>query len=158
MNIPEIAIVKITEEHMEGCFGLIQELALYEKAPEEVAIDLEQFRADRKANAFDAWVALKDKKVVGMALYYPIYSTWKGQSIHLEDLVVNPEERRNGIGSLLFDKMVDTARELGAGRLQWQVLDWNEPAISFYKKYPCQFDGEWINVKISKQDLHKKPQ
>lgn len=158
MNNPEIVIEKLADTHIEGCYQLIKELAIYEKAPEEVALTMKQFRLDAKAQKFEAWVACKGTLVVGMALYYHIYSTWKGSSIHLEDLIVSPEERRLGIGTLLFEKTIETAREYNAGRMQWQVLDWNEPAISFYKKYPAQFDGEWINVKISKEDLRNKPQ
>jgi len=158
LNNPEIVIEKLADMHIEGCYELIKELALYEKAPEEVALTLAQFREDAKTQKFEAWVACKGNLVVGMALYYHIYSTWKGASIHLEDLIVQPNFRRLGIGRLLFEKTMDTARSCGAGRMQWQVLDWNEPAIAFYKKYPAQFDGEWINVKISKEDLRNKPQ
>jgi GNAT superfamily N-acetyltransferase len=150
----KITISKVAKEYLAGCLALIQELAEYEKAPHEVEVDLEQLKSDFDKNAFHAFVALNNlNQVLGMALYYPIYSTWKGQSIHLEDLVVKTSERRKGVGRMLFDKVVEEAKNLKAGRLQWQVLDWNQPAIEFYKKYPAEFDGEWFNVKISNKQL-----
>ncbi|MGB0432259.1 MAG: GNAT family N-acetyltransferase, partial [Bacteroidia bacterium] len=119
----------------------------------EVEVTISTLKQDFLNKAFDAFVAIKNNEVVGMALYYPVYSTWKGKSIHLEDLVVKQSERRKGIGKMLFDVLVNEAKKLKAGRLQWQVLDWNKSAIAFYKNYPAQFDGEWINVKITNQEL-----
>ena len=132
---------------------MILELAEYEKAPNEVILSLDQFKDDLDQKRFDAFVCLVDDKLVGMALYYPIYSTWKGHSIHLEDLIVAQDHRRLGLGTLLFNAVVEEAKTQRVGRLQWQVLDWNQSAIDFYKKYPAEFDGEWYNVKISNKDL-----
>jgi ribosomal protein S18 acetylase RimI-like enzyme len=86
--------------------------------------------------------------VVGFALYYIRYSTWKGQRMYLEDLLVTEEWRRNGIGTMLVDKLILVAKEKGFSGMLWQVLDWNEPAINFYKKYNAKFDPEWVNVSI----------
>jgi GNAT superfamily N-acetyltransferase len=93
-------------------------------------------------------VAEKEDVVVGFALFYTSYSTWKGNCLYLEDLLVTQSERRSGIGKLLFDQVLATAKERGAKRFEWQVLDWNEPAINFYKKYNADLDPEWINGKL----------
>jgi len=155
LNKSNIIIKSVEQEHLNSCYQLILELAEYERAPEAVILSLEQFKLDFKDKKFGAWVALLDDVVVGMSLYYHIYSTWKGDSLHLEDLIVTPKHRGKGIGKMLLDKTVETAKNMEAGRMQWQVLDWNEPAINFYKNYPAEFDGEWINVKISGEDLQK---
>ncbi len=152
----EIEVRKVEFSHLEGCMKLIHELAEYEKAPHEVELNLAQMQYDFKQKSFEAFVALKNHEVVGMALYYPIYSTWKGRSIHLEDLVVKQSERRKGVGRLLFENVMIEAKAQNAGRLQWQVLDWNTPAIEFYKAYPAEFDGKWINVKISNKALQNQ--
>lgn len=150
----KITISRIKTDHLAGCLALIHELAEYEKAPQEVEVDLEKLKSDFEENAFKAFVALDESaNVVGMALYYPIYSTWKGKSIHLEDLIVKTNQRRKGIGKLLFNRLVEEAKNQNVGRLQWQVLDWNKAAIEFYKGYPAVFDGEWLNVKISNKQL-----
>ncbi|MFY0672924.1 MAG: GNAT family N-acetyltransferase [Bacteroidia bacterium] len=153
----KITISRATKRDLSGCLALINELAEYENAPHEVDLDLQQFEYDFDNKTFSAFVALdQNNNVLGMALYYQIYSTWKGTSIHLEDLVVKASERRKGIGKMLFDKVLKEAQNIKAGRLQWQVLDWNKPAIEFYKTYPAEFDREWINVKISKNQLQEK--
>lgn len=150
-----ILIRKMELSDANGCFLLIKELAEFEKAPKEVQLSVEQFTKDFNEGKFDAFVAVNNTSVLGMALYYPIYSTWKGNSMHLEDLVVKETERRKGLGKQLFEAIVTEAKRQNAGRLQWQVLDWNLPAINFYKNYPALFDGEWFNVKISNNDLQE---
>lgn len=125
---------------------LIQALALYEKAPDEVvntAEDLGVHLFDEKI--CDALVVEEDGKIVGFALYYTNYSTWKGKCLYLEDFFILPEYRRSGIGSQLFDKVVEIAKERGVKRMDWQVLEWNEPAINFYQKKKAVLDPEWIN-------------
>jgi ribosomal protein S18 acetylase RimI-like enzyme len=87
-------------------------------------------------------------RVIGMALYYIRYSTWKGSRVYLEDLIVSESFRGKGVGKLLLDALVDRARQEGYSGMMWQVLDWNEPAINFYKKYNARFDDEWVNVHI----------
>jgi len=155
LNKGDIKLVKAQPNFLKGCLHLIQELAEYEKAPNEVVLTLEVFEQDFLAQKFDAWLAIAENTVVGMALFYPIYSTWKGASLHLEDLIVQKNYRQNGIGHLLFEKVIETAKQLEVGRLQWQVLDWNNPAISFYNKYPVSYESVWLTVKISKETLAK---
>lgn len=130
---------------------LIRELALYEKAPEQVTVSMEEF-VDAGFGAQPVWkafVAEQEDTIIGMALFYVRYSTWKGRRIYLEDLIVNEPFRGQGVGKLLLDRTLDYARENGYSGVLWQVLDWNEPAIQFYKKYNAIFDGEWINVTIN---------
>lgn len=155
MTTSNIKIQKLAQEHLPACYTLIEELAIYEKAPNEVTLTLKQFQQDFVDKRYDAWVAIKNDDLVGMALYFYAYSTWKGKTMHLEDLIVKQSERRQGIGHLLVDQLIGTAQTEGVHRLTWQVLDWNESAIEFYKKYPATFDGEWINVKLTKEALDK---
>lgn len=129
---------------------LIRELAVYEKAPEQVTVSPEHFRESGFGSApvWWAWVAETGGTVVGMALYYVRYSTWKGQRMYLEDIIVTDAYRGKGIGSLLFDKLVAVAQEKGFSGMMWQALDWNEPALNFYRKYNARFDPEWVNCSL----------
>jgi GNAT superfamily N-acetyltransferase len=130
---------------------LIQELAVYEKAPEEVTVTLAHFEESGFGQnpVWWAFVAEVSGVVVGMALYYIRYSTWKGQRMYLEDILVTEEMRGKKIGSLLFDQLIQEAKEKKLKGMNWQVLDWNEPAINFYKKYNASFDPEWVNCSIN---------
>lgn len=130
---------------------LVHELALYERAPQEVTISLEHFRESGfgKSPVWWGFVAEVDERVVGFALYYIRFSTWKGQAMYLEDILVTEEMRGKKIGGMLFDRLVVEAKEKGLKRMCWQVLEWNEPAINFYKKYNASFDGEWVNCAIN---------
>lgn len=128
---------------------LIRGLAAYEKAPEQVvntAEDLAVHLFDEKI--CDAIVAETNDLIVGFALFYTNYSTWKGKCLYLEDFYVLPEYRKSGIGSELFDEVVKIAKERGVKRMDWQVLEWNEPAISFYRKKQAVLDSEWINGRL----------
>lgn len=130
---------------------LVNELALFEKAPEQVTVDFDHF-VESGFGLNPVWWALVaevDEKVVGFALWYVRYSTWKGQRMYLEDLLVTENMRGKGIGGLLLDALVAEAKEKNYSGMMWQVLDWNEPAINFYKKYNAQMDGEWINVSLN---------
>jgi GNAT superfamily N-acetyltransferase len=129
---------------------LVQELATYERAPGEVTVTLDHFAESGfgKHPVWWAFVAEVDERIVGFALYYIRYSTWKGQAMYLEDILITNEMRGKGIGKLLFDRLIEEAREKKFNRIIWQVLDWNEPAINFYKKYNADFDGSWVNCSI----------
>src|ERR1044071_5682715 len=129
---------------------LVQELATYEKAPNEVTVTLDHFVESGfgKNPVWWTFVAESDGVIQGFALYYIRYSTWKGQAMYLEDILVTNEMRGKGIGKLLFDRLIDEAREKKFNRIIWQVLDWNEPAINFYKKYNAEIDNGWLNCSI----------
>ncbi len=129
---------------------LIKELALYERAPQEVTVSLEHF-AESGFGPNPVWwafVAEAEGKIEGFALYYIRYSTWKGQVMYLEDIIVTEQSRGKGIGKLLFDRLIQEGKEKGFKRMVWQVLEWNEPAINFYRKYNATFDPEWWNGSI----------
>ena len=143
----QINIRRATIEDCPSMLGLINELAVYEKAPNEVTVTLSHFEQSGFGNnrVWWAFVAEKDNVIVGFALYYIRYSTWKGQCLYLEDFIVTENMRGQGIGKLLFDRVVQETKDKGFSRMVWQVLDWNEPAINFYKKYKANLDPEWIN-------------
>lgn len=130
---------------------LIHELAVYEKAPEEVTVSFEHFVESGfgKEPVWKAFVAEVAGNVVGMALYYVRYSTWKGQRLYLEDLLVTNDLRGQGIGKLLFDRLIEVCHEQKFSGMAWQVLDWNEPAINFYRKYEgLKIDAGWLNCSL----------
>lgn len=129
--------------------GLIQALADYERAPLEVINTPEQLRIDLfEDTVCDALVVESEGTIVGFALYYTSYSTWKGRCLYLEDFYVLPEHRRGGIGSELFREVVNIAKARGVKRMDWQVLEWNEPAIAFYEKHDAILDPEWVNGRL----------
>jgi GNAT superfamily N-acetyltransferase len=129
---------------------LVQELAEYEKAPEQVTVTLAHFIESGFGQnpVWWAFVAEVDGMVQGFALYYIRYSTWKGQRMYLEDILVTNAMRGKGLGAQLFEALQIEAKEKNFTGIVWQVLDWNEPAINFYKKYNTSFDGEWINCSM----------
>jgi GNAT superfamily N-acetyltransferase len=146
----DIIIRKANRTDCARMMELIQELAVYEKAPDEVTVSLSHFE-ESGFGANPVWwsfVAEVQGVVIGMALYYVRYSTWKGQRMYLEDILVTEEMRGKKIGSLLFDALIIEAKEKGFNGMNWQVLEWNEPAINFYKKYNANFDPEWVNCSI----------
>lgn len=138
-------------EDLPQALELIKELAAYEKAPHEVEVTVEEMNlwGFGKDRLFHFLVAEQNSKITGLALYYFKYSTWKGKCIFLEDIIVTESERKKGIGSALFRDMVAIARAEKVRRLEWQVLEWNSPAIEFYRKVNAGFDGEWINCKLT---------
>ena len=147
----EILIQKAIKEDCEAIMNLVRELAVYEKAPDEVTVSMEHFMESGFGEnpVWEAFVAKEDGAVVGFALYYIRYSTWKGQRMYLEDLLVTEAMRGHGIGRLLFDNLIEECKIKKYSGLVWQVLDWNEPAINFYKKFDgVKFDGEWVNCSM----------
>ena len=146
----EIKIRKAVRKDCVRMMELIQELATYEKAPDEVTVSLKHFEESGFGPnpVWWAFVAEAQGVAVGMALYYVRYSTWKGQRMYLEDILVTEDMRGQKIGSLLMDALIVEAKANGFNGVNWQVLDWNEPAINFYKKYNANFDPEWVNCSI----------
>lgn len=143
-------VITIRKAERKDCVRLLQlirELADYEKAPAEVTVTLEHFEESGFGEnpVWWAFVAEFDGRVEGFALYYIRYSTWKGQCIYLEDFLVTEKLRGQGAGKLLFDRVIAAAKEKGMTRIVWQVLEWNEPALNFYRKYNAVLDPEWVN-------------
>ena len=129
---------------------LIQELADYEKSGSEVSLVESDIIADGFCDspAFKAILAIQNNNTVGMALLYDRYSTWKGRTLYLEDLIVTHDSRGQGIGQRLLQECIGIAKTGGYKRLEWQVLDWNKPAIEFYQKMDVEMDGSWINCRM----------
>ena len=144
-------IRRAQREDCSAMLELIRELAVYEKAPDEVTVDPLHFE-ESGFGLNPVWWAFvvenQEKKVGAFALYYIRYSTWKGQVMYLEDILVTETMRGKGIGKMLIERLIQEAKEKGFKRMTWQVLDWNEPAINFYKKFGAKFDPEWVNVTI----------
>jgi len=137
-------------EDVHQVFDLILELAEYENGSDQVINSVEQMKQDGFGDnpIYGLLVAEEGDAILGSAIYYYRYSTWKGKRMYLEDLIVTESQRGQGIGQLLFDEVLELGRKTECSGMMWQVLDWNEPAINFYKKYETHFDGEWINCNI----------
>lgn len=145
-----------TAEDCPRLLELINELAIYEKAPHEVTVTLDEF-VDAGFGDHPVWksfVATVDDQVVGMALYYIRYSTWKGCRLYLEDFLVTESYRGKGVGKLLFDAVVEEAKAKNYNGMNWQVLEWNQPAINFYDKYQADYESEWLNGSFTKEKLN----
>ena len=150
MAVNNITIRRAAKEDCARLLELVKELALYEKAPDEVTVTLDHFTESGfgEKPVWWAFVAESDNVIHGFAMYYIRFSTWKGQRMYLEDLVVTEAMRGKGLGKLLFDALIEEAKEKNFSGIVWQVLEWNEPAINFYKKYNASFDAEWINCAL----------
>jgi GNAT superfamily N-acetyltransferase len=161
----EIQIRRAVAEDCERILELVRELALYERAPHEVTVSLKHF-SESGFGANPVWWAfvavasssnplsneeeerIHSRKILGFALYYIRFSTWKGQTMYLEDILVTEEMRGKNIGASLFERLIEEAKEKGLKRIVWQALEWNEPALNFYKKYNATFDKEWVNCAV----------
>jgi GNAT superfamily N-acetyltransferase len=134
---------------------LVRELALYERAPHEVTNTVESMLADGFGEhpVYFLWVAEWEGVVQGIAICYVRYSTWKGRMLYLEDIVVSELFRGRGIGSKLFEACRDYAATEGYNGMAWQVLEWNQPALDFYRKYNALLDNEWVNAKLTREQL-----
>lgn len=146
-------MIKIREgrkEDLPKILELIKELAAYEKALDQVQNTVAQLEEDGfgPQPVYGFLVAEEENEIIGTSIYYYRYSTWKGKRMYLEDLVVSEEKRGQGAGKLLFEATLELGEKTKCSGMMWQVLDWNEPAINFYKKYKTQFDEEWVNCNI----------
>jgi GNAT superfamily N-acetyltransferase len=137
-----------TENDLTAIQDLVLQLAIYEKAAHEVTVTLPELQQNFKDGIFQAQVAEKNGQIVGLVLYYLAYSTWKGKMMYLEDFVVAEAHRRQGIGNALFEAVIVAAKQQGCKLMKWQVLDWNAPAIAFYKTYNAAIEQEWFNGKL----------
>lgn len=151
----DIRILKAELEDMGFVLSLIQELAEFEKAPDAVKVTQEQLETDYRDQLFRCVCVELDGIKVGMALYYFRYSTWKGKNLYLEDLYVKPEARGHGIGKKVMKYLAEVALNEKCGRFEWQVLDWNTPAIDFYKTLEADIDGEWMNCRLEGEAITK---
>lgn len=144
------------KKDLSNILNLIKELAEYEEAPAEVEVSVTEMEnwGFGPNKLFDFFVAEQNGIIIGLALYYYKYSTWKGKCLFLEDIIVTEKMRGAGIGKLLFDRIVEVSKKEKVRRLEWQVLDWNEPAIKFYKKYNATLDPEWLNGKLTNHQLN----
>lgn len=143
----KILIRKGEKKDIPAVYDLVVELAIYEKEPDAVTATLEDYYNDFEEGVFKTLVAEINGEVVGMMLYYMVYSTWKGKMVYLDDFVVNKQYRRSGVGQLLYNQFILESKKMGAKLVKWQVLDWNEPAINFYKKNDTIIEDNWFNVK-----------
>lgn len=150
--------MKVRRAKVEDCarlLELINELALFEKAPQEVTVSLEEFEyaGFSEHPVWWAFVVEVDNQIQGFALYYIRYSTWKGCRMYLEDIIITEEYRGKGLGKLLFDQLIIEAVERNLKGITWQVLEWNEDAIEFYKKYNASIDPEWVNGSLTEEQI-----
>ena len=146
----QINIRKGCREDVSQVFGLVQELALYERAPEQVTNTIAQMTEDGFGAdpIYGLIVAEAEGRIIGISLYYTRYSTWKGKRLYLEDLIVTESMRGHGAGKLLLDATVTEARTTKCTGVMWQVLDWNTPSIEFYERYGARLDSEWVNCHL----------
>lgn len=143
-----IHIRKATLSDMPNIHHLVTELAIYEREPDAVEATIADFESAFKDNVFDAYVATYEDQVIGMALFYITFSTWKGRCLYLEDFYVLQEYRKHGIGQQLFDAYIEEAKRQNVPMAKWQILDWNEPALSFYRKNQATIETNWWNGKL----------
>lgn len=146
--------VIIREGQIKDCketLRLIKELAEFEKALDEVTLTIEELEEDGfgPSPKYRLLVAEYNEEIVGIALFYYKYSTWKGKCVYLDDIIVTEKFRNKGIGSKLFKAVVFESKRYNAKRMEWQVLDWNKQAINFYKKYHAVLNQEWVNGKLT---------
>lgn len=152
-----IEIRPARKEDMAEVLGLIRELAIYEKEPDAVEVDREQLEADGfgPVPKFHCFVAARGSQILGMALVYPRYSTWKGPALHLEDLIVTEDARGIGLGTALLTEVIRYAKHIGARRVSWEVLDWNQPAIDFYKSRGARILRDWDVVQLDQEGINQ---
>jgi GNAT superfamily N-acetyltransferase len=143
------------KEDLPRVLELVRELAEYERAPHEVTNSVQLMEADGFGlnPVYGFFVAEYSGHIVGLSLYYWRYSTWKGRRLYLEDIIVTESERGKGVGKLLFERTMEKTLEAGCTGMMWQVLDWNEPAINFYKKYGAKLDNEWTNCHLEASQI-----
>ncbi|MBE38123.1 MAG: GNAT family N-acetyltransferase [Flavobacteriales bacterium] len=151
-----VTIRKGEKKDLPTILELIKELAEYENSLHEVSINLKDLENDgfNEAPSYYFLVAEKNDKIVGMSFYWIRYSTWKGKFLFLEDFIVKTKYRRQGVGKKLFNATIKICQKLKLNGMCWQVLDWNKPAIEFYKQYNAEISGDWLNGKLTKSQIN----
>jgi len=144
-----------TIKDLPQVLNLIKDLAVFENEPYEVEVTIAEMQnwGFGKDKIYDFFVIEIDNKIIGLALYYFKYSTWKGKCLFLEDIIVKENVRNKGYGKKLFNAVVEVAKNTGVKRMEWQVLDWNKNAIEFYNKYQANLDSKWLNCKLNYSQL-----
>ncbi|MBF25851.1 MAG: GNAT family N-acetyltransferase [Flavobacteriales bacterium] len=152
-----LIIRKGKKKDLPFVLGLIKELAKYENALDEVSITIKELENDgfNEYPNYYFLVAEKDTEIIGMSFYWIRYSTWKGKFLFLEDFIVKKEYRRQGVGKELFNATIKICKKLNLNGMCWQVLDWNNPAINFYKKYNADISKIWLNGKLTKKQIEQ---
>lgn len=152
-----IIIRKGEKKDLPGVLALIHELAEFEKAPDAVTNTVALMEEDGfgEKPVFRFHVAEFEGKIIGIAVYFVKYSTWKGRGLYLDDIVITEKYRSKGIGKKLFDVYVEEAKKIGAKQLHWQVLDWNVRAIEFYKRLDARIEAEWLDCKMDEEEIEK---
>ena len=148
-------IRKGIKEDMPAVLGLIKELATFEKEPNAVVVTVADLERDGFGENpfFHTFIAEENEEIVGMALYYYRYSTWKGKTIHLEDLIVKEEKRGAGLGFKLYSEVIAQGKCDGVRRIEWNVLDWNAPAIEFYEKSGAKVFKDWLVAQMDEKGI-----
>ena len=144
----KLHIRTVKKRDLPSIHQLVAELAKYENAENQFTATLDDYINDFEKKCFECIVAEKENTIIGMALYYGTYSTWKGRMLYLEDFVVKENYRGTGVGKMIFNHLLEIARKEAYRLIKWQVLDWNASAINFYEKYEVEIDKEWWNMKI----------
>lgn len=150
-------IRKATEKDMPFVLELIQELATFEKEPDAVVVTVADLVRDgfSEHQLFHCYVAEKENTIIGMALFYYRYSTWKGKTIHLEDLIVKADQRGTGAGFALYKEIIKQGKKDKVRRIEWNVLDWNTPAIDFYEKSGAKVLDDWRVVQMDETGIER---
>lgn len=150
-------IRKGQKQDMPSVLNLIRELAVFEKEPDAVVITVDDLEKDGFSEnpLFHTFIAEIDEKIVGIALYYYRYSTWKGKTIHLEDLIVNEKTRGSGVGFALYSEIIKQGKKENVRRIEWNVLDWNKPAIDFYEKSGAKVFDDWRTVQMDEKGIEE---
>lgn len=152
-----VSIREGTKQDLPAVLELIKELAAYERAPHEVTNTVARMEADGFGPhpLYGLFVAEVAGRIVGISIYYYRYSTWKGKRLYLEDIIVTESVRGRGIGKALFDRTMEKMMEEGCTGMMWQVLEWNEAAMAFYKQYNPRIDGEWVNFSVEADEAKR---
>ena len=148
INFMNIQIRFAEKTDIQAIRELVMELAVFEKAPDAVTANKEDYESAFTSELISMLVAEVDNEIVGMTLFYDTFSTWKGKMLYMEDFVVKESYRSQGIGDLLFDATLQEAKERKCKMMKWQVLDWNTGAVKFYKRKQAEIETEWWNGKI----------
>lgn len=156
-NFSKMIIRKGEQKDMKSVLELIQELAVFEKEPDAVELTVADLERDGFGSnpLFHTFVAEIDENIVGIALYYYRYSTWKGKTIHLEDLIVKENQRGSGVGFALYSKIIEQGKIDNVRRIEWAVLDWNIPAIEFYKKSGAKILEDWRIAQMDEKGINE---